>query len=206
MIRHLLLDADGVVQRIPGGWEEPARRLLGDRSPEILEELLVAELPALRGQGDFVPELRRAFQRHGIDGDADELYAALWNRIEVSDEVVELVRGLRGAGYGVHLATNQHRQRAAYMRTELGYDELFDVSCYSCELGLAKPEVAYFERAVAMIGADPGQVLFVDDSLPNVEGARSAGLAAEHWRLDDGLPSLLSVLARHGVEVEPDGG
>jgi putative hydrolase of the HAD superfamily len=201
MIRHLLLDADGVVQTIPGGWEGPARRILGDRSPEILEELLVEELPALRGEGDFLPELRRAFERHGIDGDPDELYAALWNRIEVSDEVVALVRRLQAAGYGVHLGTNQHRQRAAYMRAELGYDDLFDVSCYSCELGATKPEAAYFDRAVAMIGAAPGEVLFVDDNRANVEGARATGLAAEQWRLDDGLPRLLALLAGYGVDA-----
>jgi putative hydrolase of the HAD superfamily len=201
MIRHLLLDADGVVQTIPGGWEGPARRILGDRSPEILEELLVEELPALRGEGDFLPELRRAFERHGIDGDPDELYATLWNSIEVSDEVVALVRRLQAAGYGVHLGTNQHRQRAAYMRAELGYDDLFDVSCYSCELGATKPEAAYFDRAVAMIGAAPGEVLFVDDNRANVEGARATGLAAEQWRLDDGLPRLLALLAGYGVDA-----
>jgi putative hydrolase of the HAD superfamily len=201
MIRHLLLDADGVLQTIPGGWEGPARRILGDRSPEILEELLVEELPALRGEGDFLPELRRAFERHGIDGDPDELYATLWNSIEVSDEVVALVRRLQAAGYGVHLGTNQHRQRAAYMRAELGYDDLFDVSCYSCELGATKPEAAYFDRAVAMIGAAPGEVLFVDDNLANVEGARATGLAAEQWRLDDGLPRLLALLAGYGVDA-----
>lgn len=201
MIRHLLLDADGVVQTIPGGWEEPARRILGDRSPEILEGLLVGELPALRGEGDFLPELRRAFERHGVEGDPDELYAALWNRIEVSTEMVDLVGRLRGTGYGVHLGTNQHRQRAAYLRTELGYDEIFNVSCYSCELGAVKPEAAYFERALALIDAPAAEVLFVDDNGANVEGARAVGLAAEQWRLDDGLPLLLELLGRHGVEV-----
>lgn len=201
MIRHLLLDADGVVQTIPGGWEEPASRILGDRSPEILEGLLVGELPALRGEGDFLPELRRAFDRHGVEGDPDELYAALWNRIEVSTEMVDLVGRLRRTGYGVHLGTNQHRQRAAYMRAELGYDEIFDVSCYSCELGAVKPEAAYFERALALIDAPAAEVLFVDDNGANVEGARAVGLVAEHWRLDDGLPLLLELLGRHGVEV-----
>lgn len=41
---------------------------------------------------------------------------------------------LRRNGYGVHLGTNQDRNRATYMRAVLGYDALFDVSCYSREL------------------------------------------------------------------------
>jgi putative hydrolase of the HAD superfamily len=201
MIRHLLLDADGVVQTIPGGWEGPARRILGDRSPQILEELLVEELPALRGEGDFLPELRRAFERHGIDGDPDELYAELWNRIEVSDEVVALVQRLRAAGYGVHLGTNQHRERATYMRDVLGYEDLFDVGCYSCDLGAAKPDLEFFRRAVSLIGVAPADVLFLDDNLRNVEAARAVGLVAEHWDLTQGMPALLALLAAHELDL-----
>ena len=87
------------------------------------------------------------------------------------------------------------------MRTALGYDDLLDVSCYSCELGAVKPESAFFDRALHLIGARPEEVLFVDDSLPNVEGARANGLAAEHWDLTRGVPALLDQLAGHGVAV-----
>lgn len=198
MIRHLLLDADGVLQSIPGGQIDRAIPHLGDRV-DVLDEIFAQELPALRGEGDFLVDLRRTFERHGIDLDADELYADLWNAIEVAPEMRDLVHRARAAGYGVHLGTNQHRQRAAYMRTELGYDDLFDVSCYSCELGAVKPERAFFERALDRIGAPAATVLFVDDSLRNVEGARAAGLAAEHWDLARGLPALLDLLAGHGV-------
>jgi putative hydrolase of the HAD superfamily len=45
-------------------------------------------------------------------------------------------------------------------------------------------------------------VLFVDDSLPNVEGARATGLAAEHWDLTRGVPALLDQLSGHGVAVD----
>jgi len=47
------------------------------------------------------------------------------------------VRALRANGYGVHLATNQERYWAAYMRQVPGYDALFGVSCYSCDLEVA---------------------------------------------------------------------
>ena len=200
-VRHVLLDADGVVQSIPGGQWALAEPYLGGRSVELLEEVFADELSSLRGEGDFVPELRRSFEKHGIDVDVEAFYAALWNSIEVSPEMVDLVHGLRAAGYGVHLGTNQHRERAAYMREQLGYDELFDVGCYSCELGAAKPEPAFFARALERIGASPEEVLFVDDVLANVEGARAAGLAAELWDLGRGMPELRTRLGAHGVKV-----
>ncbi|CAI9398818.1 HAD family hydrolase [Nocardioides sp. T2.26MG-1] len=199
-IRHVLLDADGVLQSVPGGWLAAVEQFVGDGAIEFLEQTWAEELPALRGEGDFLAEFTRAVERRGLDVDAAEFYRAVWNAIEVAPESVDLVHQLRAGGYGVHLGTNQERHRAAYMRTVLGYDDLFDVSCYSCDLGAVKPERAYFERALDQIGVPAAQVLFIDDNVANVEGARAAGLAAEHWELTRGLPELWSLLAGHGVE------
>lgn len=199
MIRHLLLDADGVLQSVPGGWVAAVEPFVGDGALEFLEQTWTDELPALRGEGDFLVEFTRAVERRGLDVDPRAFYEAVWNAIEVAPETVEMVRHLREAGYGVHLGTNQEKHRAAYMRGALGYDALFDVSCYSCDLGAVKPERTYFERTLDRIGAPAGDVLFIDDHLPNVEGARAAGLAAECWDLSRGMPVLWSLLSRHGV-------
>jgi putative hydrolase of the HAD superfamily len=85
------------------------------------------------------------------------------------------------------------------MRAVLGYDDLFDVSCYSCELGAAKPAPAFFAAAALRIGAEPATILFVDDKAENIVGARAAGLAAEQWCLGDGHDALRTLLARHGI-------
>lgn len=200
MIRHVLLDADGVLQSVPGGWVAAVEPFVGDGALEFLEQTWSDELPALRGEGDFLVEFTRAVERRGLDVDPRAFYEAVWNAIEVAPQSVDLVHRLRAAGYGVHLGTNQEQHRAAYMRSVLGYDALFDVSCYSCDLGAVKPERAYFERALDRIGVPADQVLLIDDHTPNVEGARAAGLAAEHWDLTRGLSELWTLLAGHGVE------
>jgi putative hydrolase of the HAD superfamily len=76
---------------------------------------------------------------------------------------------------------------------------LFDVSCYSRELGARKPEAAFFAEAVRRIGAESASILFIDDSARNVVGARDAGLAAEQWTVTDGHDALHGLFARHGV-------
>jgi putative hydrolase of the HAD superfamily len=200
-VRHVLLDADGVLQDLPGGWFERLRPWLGDRSEEFIKQSWVDEVPCLRGEGDFFEHLARHLAAYGVDVGVAELFAAVWTSIELVPSSIELVHRLRAAGYGVHLGTNQEQHRAAYMRTELGYDELFDVSCYSWELGAVKTEPVYFEQALALIGAEPGAVVFVDDRLDNVETARSVGLAGIHWTFTDGLAALESQLAHHGVRV-----
>ncbi|RYP85575.1 HAD family hydrolase [Nocardioides guangzhouensis] len=195
-VRHVLLDADGVMQDLPGGWRAALDPFLGERSEELLGALATDEQACLRGE-PFLPVLDDLLGRLGVDVPAAELHAAVWERIAVAPGSVALVRELRADGLGVHLATNQNPERAAYMRQALGYGDLFDGAFYSCEMGAAKPEPAYFDAALAALGAAPDEVVLVDDSTRNVDGARAVGLRAEHWHLDHGHDVLRGLLAAH---------
>jgi putative hydrolase of the HAD superfamily len=200
-IRHVLFDADGVLQHMPGGWEAGAEPYLGERTLEFLRRVYEDELPTLAGRGDFLPLVAAAMADFGVAAPLAEVYRAIWLRIEVVEQPRALVRTLRRNGYGVHLGTNQERNRAAYMREVLGYDTLFDVSCYSWELGACKPDGAFFREAARRIGADPASILFIDDMGNNVAAARDVGLAAEQWTFADGHENLLGILDKHHVGV-----
>lgn len=197
-IQHVLLDADGVLQRSAPDPIGLLREWAGDRAEELGRALWTAERGPLRGEGDFLHVVDAVVPTYA-EVDPRELYRRLWHDITVSPESLDLVARLRRAGYAVHLATNQHRQRGEHMRTSLGFDELFDESFYSWELGTKKPETSYFELALQRIGAGPAEVLFVDDMEVNVEAARAVGLHAEHWHLDRGHEALEGLLAQHGV-------
>jgi putative hydrolase of the HAD superfamily len=80
------------------------------------------------------------------------------------------------------------------------------VSCYSHDLGAAKPDPAFFVEAAARIGDVPEAILFVDDSAANVEGARTAGMPALHWDVTRGHDVLLAQLREHGVVISPADG
>ncbi|MEV0891384.1 HAD-IA family hydrolase [Promicromonospora sp. NPDC050262] len=198
-IRHVLFDADGVLQQIRGGFYTAAEALLGEHARAVLDTASDRERPLLASDEDFLPVLAQVLREQGLDVAANDLYAAVWQNTEPSASSFDLVRRLRAAGYGVHLGTNQVRRRAEYLRTVLGYDELFDVSLYSCDLGVAKPDPGFFEKAATRIGAESAEILFVDDHPANVEGARSTGMAAVHWCLDEGHAVLVDRLAEHGV-------
>lgn len=198
-IRHVLFDADGVLQEVRGGFYDAAEPLLGERTREILTLASERERPLLAGNDDFLPILAGILREYDVDVPAADLYAAVWQNIEPAPASLDLVRQLRGAGYGVHLGTNQVRRRADYMKATLPYDGLFDVSLYSCDLGLAKPDPAFFRDAATRIGAAPDAVLFIDDHARNVDGARSTGMAAVHWCLQEGHDVLLERLGAHDV-------
>ena len=198
-IRHVMFDADGVLQNLPGGWIAAAEPFFGARALEFLQRSYEAELPTLAGQGDHLAILTATLAEFGVTVPVADVYRGIWLSMEPVAASLAVVRALRQGGYGVHLGTNQERYRAAHMREVLGYDGLFDVSCYSCELGAAKPDLAFFTEAARRIGAEPSAILFIDDNAGNVAAAREAGLNAEQWCVEDGHDVLHGLLARHGV-------
>ena len=201
MIRHVLLDADGVMQHFPGGWVAALEEHVGADAEEFFRAASEDERACLRGEGDFLAVLARHLEARGVPVTADALHRAVWRSVHVEPSSVALVHALRDAGLRVHLGTNQEGHRASYMRTELAYDDLFDESFYSCDLGAAKPDAAFFTAVLDSLGAAAPEVLFVDDSEPNVVSARECGLAAEHWRIDDGIDTLRGRLGAHGLSL-----
>ena len=52
----------------------------------------------------------------------------------------------------------------------------------SAEVGIAKPDGRIFELALARLGVQPAEAVFVDDFARNIEGARAIGMPAVHFK------------------------
>jgi putative hydrolase of the HAD superfamily len=192
----ILFDADGVVQFPPDDWRDRiAARLDADgaEAETLLAEVLAAEAPAVRGAEDFPQAVAAVLARWDRADRLDEVLSS-WHEIEVDHAVVALIQDLRAQGVRCYLATNQQNMRAAYMRKTLDYDDVFDGQYFSCEMGVAKPDPAYFRHILDDLSVPAGRVLFIDDNLPNVDGAREAGIAAEHYERAHGLDALKAIV------------
>jgi putative hydrolase of the HAD superfamily len=203
VITTVLWDADGVLQRVPGGFEEsmrPAIERYVEDVDEFLAEAYVAERPCLTGERSWVDVLPVLLGRWGM-ADAYDDVLGVWLSIEPVDAARELAADVRTAGVACYLATNQDRTRGRFMHDRLGYADLLDGAFYSYELGLAKPDLPYFTTIVDRLHARPDQVLFVDDNAANVEAARSVGLEAEVWSYREDVAVLRNHLTRRGVRL-----
>jgi glucose-1-phosphatase len=60
------------------------------------------------------------------------------------------------------------------------FDDYFEKAYYSHTLGMRKPNKASYEYIIKEQALDPSRTVFIDDSLPNIEGAISAGLQGLH--------------------------
>jgi glucose-1-phosphatase len=61
----------------------------------------------------------------------------------------------------------------------------------SAEFGARKPDPDVYLRCLAELGTEPAAALFIDDSQPNVCGARAAGLTGHHSTCADDLMEAL---------------
>lgn len=122
---------------------------------------------------------------------ADDQIDECWNAMlgSIPPERIRLVERLK-ARYQVLLFSNTNAIHVpafeAIVARENGipdFKALFHGAYYSCELGLRKPHPDAFLHVLALHGAEPGRTLFIDDSIQHVEGAREAGLHAEHLEL-----------------------
>ncbi|MDN4171414.1 HAD-IA family hydrolase [Nocardioides sp. SOB77] len=200
-MRAVLLDADGVLQVNPPGWLDTLRALVPDGSgEEFSDHLFEAEQAALTGHRSFRDVVAEVLEHWGVPDRAEDLVDH-YHHIEVVSDTAEVVRDLREAGVPVHLATNQHDLRTAYMREELGYGDLLDSTFTSCELGVTKADPAFFRRVVEQLGLEPAAVLHVDDKDRFVDAARDAGLRGVVWTVDDGPDALRARLREHGLPL-----
>jgi len=64
----------------------------------------------------------------------------------------------------------------------------------SSDIGLRKPDAEAFQYVVNAIGVPAGRILFFDDSLANIEGARACGLNAVHVTTGSTVAGKLATL------------
>lgn len=197
MISAVLFDADGVIQRPTIDWWSRLTSFAPVGQGEaFIADLMAAEKPALVGKGDFRDAVAEVLRRWQLDLPPEDALEP-WNWFAAEPAVVELIQALRADGIGCHLATNQQAYRRAIMQDERGYGEWFDQSFYSCDLGLAKPDPAYFRAILGSIDVPASSVLFIDDNESNVAGALSVGLQAEVYDLSSGVDALIGLLRRY---------
>src|SRR5262245_54328133 len=203
-MKAVLFDADGVLQSPGAARKEALAHVLGPGRaadvPAFLQDIFVAEKSVLTIHNGFDTALADVLRKWECRGNAEDFLTA-WRMIEVRPDLVEVIRALRRSGILCCLATNQESHRAAHMSHALGYRDLFDREFYSCELGTAKPDGAYFLHIVRVLGLQANDVLFLDDLEINVVAAREAGLHAVTFKGEAGALALWQTLAGFGIAV-----
>jgi putative hydrolase of the HAD superfamily len=94
----------------------------------------------------------------------------------------------------VGVLNNEARETNEYRFRKFGLGEHFKVALSSCYLGMRKPDLAIYRRALDILGRPAPRVLFIDDREENVAAARQAGMQTIRYRGSAALRGELSSL------------
>lgn len=202
MIRTLLLDVDGVLQCHRPGFVAAIERDYAWRRGFLAFQRELTQDPgearSLVGDGDLLTVVERILPRH-VRGLKAEVFLERWLResIQLNHELLDLIAHLTVSQ--IYLATNQEPRRGARI-AELYADRPWLTGILvSHEIGHKKPDRAFFEEALARIGRQPQDCLFIDDNPVFVAGAVAAGLPSLQFHSN---LQLVAELTERGLLVE----
>ena len=184
MIRAIVFDLGGVL--IDLSFENCVRAfvdILGfDRIYELLDlshqKGIYGDMEAgLVTADEFRAEVLRGSRPGAVPADVDRCMAALLTGMD--PKKVELLERL-AEKYAIYGLTNNNeisveRMHKIYEENGLDWQRVFRKEFISCRMKLMKPSREIFDAAAAEIGFPPEEILFVDDSQKNVDGAIAAG-------------------------------
>ena len=194
MIETVVFDVGNVLYR----WDRRLPYVAHFADPAELDDFLATVIPldwhaqhdAGRPAAEMVAERSALFPQHAT------LIADWFARFNESipgpvEGSLELVGRLLANGIPLHGITNFGADTwAGFRPTAPVFDSFRDI-VVSGDEKLAKPDPAIYALAERRFGFAPEAMLFIDDSLPNVEAARVRGWHAHHFVDAGGLEGEL---------------
>jgi putative hydrolase of the HAD superfamily len=191
----ILFDVDGVLVHPQLRFRDYVERNHGI-TPEMTAPFFRGPfLACVTGHASLNEELGVYLDQWGWSGTADN-FIETWLREDTTPDaaMLEFIASLRRRGFKCYVASVQERNRAAYLREIVGFAGAFDGTFFSCELGAAKPDPAFYEKVHEQLARPAHELLLIDDSRACVDAALSAGWQAFHYRGPTDLSRLASMI------------
>jgi putative hydrolase of the HAD superfamily len=189
-IKHIIFDLGGVIINLDYQLTYKAFEALGVKEfTSLYNQFSLNSLFDDLETGKVAPEVfLDEMQKHTAPGTTHQQIVDAWNAMLLDFPLrrLQILQQLR-QHYGLYLLSNTneiHMQAFNKILEESrGIPSLaafFDKAYYSHQIGLRKPFKESFELVLDENGLDPAETLFIDDTLPNIEGAKVVGLQTIH--------------------------
>jgi epoxide hydrolase-like predicted phosphatase len=151
-------------------------------------DLLAALETGEMAEAEFEPRFAALLGVERHEGLIDRLFAGM----APDQSMIDAVIAARRAGVRTGMVSNSWGS-GRYDRHR--FEEMFDGTVISGEVGLRKPSPKIYELGARAIGLPASQCVFVDDLPGNLKPARELGMATVHHRgADTTIPELERLL------------
>lgn len=154
-------------------------------------------------------EFRRAVladsRPDAVSTDVDE--AMSYILVGIEPYKVDLLKRLAET-YDLYMLSNNNeisiiRSSGMFADAGIPLDVIFRKCFLSYQMKVLKPSASFYKKVMEEIGCSSEEMIFIDDSLRNVEGAIEAGLPAVYYEPGSDLSSLLAdVLGDSSLKME----
>lgn len=113
--------------------------------------------------------------------------------VGMNPDTAAAVKSVAGR-YPLYLLSNNNpinMQRCHAVLAENGLADAFTGEFISCDMKMLKPSAQFYNEVVRRLGLAPEEILFIDDSISNVEGAKAVGINARLFVPGTPLANLL---------------
>jgi putative hydrolase of the HAD superfamily len=178
----ILFDVGGVL--LTNGWDHRERAAAAEQFKLDLDDLEARHAKVAgaweRGEIDLDRYLDAAVFYEPRSFSRDQFFDFMLAQSQLlADGAMPILAELSATnGCMIGALNNEARETNEFRFGKFDLRRYFKVALSSCYVGLRKPELAIYRRALDILGAPPQRVLFIDDREENVAGAAAAGMKA----------------------------
>jgi glucose-1-phosphatase len=184
-IKAVIFDVGGVLLRTEdrSPREQIAERL-GLTYEELSTQVFDSDLAARStiGEVDEIEIWNHVQEKFNLTPDEIEDFRRnFWAGDRLDLELIDFIRSLRN-DYRIGLLSNAWTGTRASLTDRFSFLDAFDVTIFSAEVGLKKPEPEIYHRILMELEVEPEEAVFVDDFEENITAAHKLGMHAVHFK------------------------
>ena len=113
-----------------------------------------------------------------------EFQDAFWGGDVLDQDLIEFSLELKEK-YPIGLLSNAWSGARDLLTRKFDFLHVFDVSVFSAEVGLAKPDPKFYHWILNKFSLQPHEAIFVDDFIENIDAANLLGFRTVHFKSTD---------------------
>lgn len=179
MKKSVIWDLDGVIVDTTQFHWEAWQKLAAELGETFTEEQFLRTF-GVRSDEIISKEFKGSYSKEELDGLFDHkeqmFREAAKGRLQPLPCVVDLIHGLRQAGFHLAVASSALRENVVMVLGELDVAACFEAIVGGEEVEKAKPDPAIFRLAASKLGVPANCCVVIEDSPQGVEAAKAAGM------------------------------